>query len=230
MIRCSGGHFLEKSHAQKMADHEYSILDHDRGRIFQYIGTVITAAAALYTSHLGLITDLVNHFYPSLDSGIPKTLDAAIAFAVLYWIFNHWFWRNWLCRKLFKFHDISGDWKVEATTLGPAENLAPEGKPRPWTANIKINQQWTKIGVRLQTTSSESFSKSAALQDIDGRALLMYSYANTPSVRSRATDGLESHYGYCELKFSDDGKSAEGFYFNNMGRVTHGEMRLTKVE
>ncbi|SPB18906.1 hypothetical protein NOV72_06111 [Caballeronia novacaledonica] len=58
----------------------------------------------------------------------------------------------------------------------------------------------------------------------------MYSYANTPSVQGRTTDGLESHYGYCELTFSDDGKRAEGFYFNNMGRFTYGDMRLTKVE
>lgn len=212
-----------------MTDHEYSILDHDRGQIFQYIGTGITVLAALYTAGWGLAGQVVTKLFPSIWGGIPKTLDTALAFTVLYFVFNRWFWRNWVCRKFFHFHDISGEWVVTGTTLGPAESLQPGSAPRPWTGSIKINQQWTKIGVRLQTSSSESFSKSAAVQDVDGRAVLMYSYSNEPSARAWTNDGLGVHRGYCELKFSTDGKSATGFYFNNMGRVTYGEMLLTKA-
>jgi hypothetical protein len=212
-----------------MTDHEYSILDHDRGQIFQYIGTGITILAALYTAGWGFAGQLVTKLFPSIWSGIPKTLDTTLAFTVLYFVFNRWFWRNWICRKFFHFHDISGEWTVVGTTLGPAESLQPAGTARPWTGTIKINQQWTKIGVRLQTPSSESFSKSAAVQDIDGQALLMYSYSSDPSARARNNDSLEAHRGYCELKFNADGRSATGFYFNNMGRVTYGEMLLTKA-
>lgn len=212
-----------------MTDHEYSILDHDRGQIFQYIGTAITILATLYAAGWGLAGQLVTRLFPSIWSGIPKTLDTTLAFTALYFLFNRWFWRNWICRKFFHFHDISGEWTVVGTTLGPAESLQQDGAARPWSGSIKINQQWTKIGVRLQTPSSESFSKSAAVQDADGRALLMYSYTSDPSARARATDGLEAHRGYCELTFAEDGRSATGFYFNNMGRVTYGEMRLTKA-
>lgn len=212
-----------------MTDHEYSILDHDRGQIFQYIGTGITVLATAYTASYGVVSHLIKHVYPSADGILPKTLDAGIAFTLLYFIFNRWFWRNWVCRKVFNYHDISGSWKVEAKTLGPAESLDADKAPRPWTGTIKINQQWTKIGVRLNTSQSESFSRSAAVQDVDGEALLMYSYSNQPTASARVSEGLQGHHGYCELRFKPDRKSAEGWYFNNMGRVTFGEMKLTKL-
>ncbi|MFM0048354.1 Cap15 family cyclic dinucleotide receptor domain-containing protein [Caballeronia grimmiae] len=212
-----------------MTDHEYSILDHDRGRIFQYIGMGITAAAALYAAGVGLTGQLLTKWFPAIWSFIPKTLDTTLAFAVLYFLFNKFFWRLSICRRFFDFHDVSGEWTVTGTTLGPAEALQPEGTPRQWTGTIKIKQQWTKIGVHLCTQTSESFSRSASVQDVDGQALLMYSYSNDPSARARAADGLQVHRGYCELKFNADGRSATGFYFNNMGRVTHGEMHLTKA-
>jgi len=213
-----------------MTDHEYSILDHDRGRIFQYIGTGITILAALYAASWGVLGQLVTWIFPSVWGFVPKTLDSGVAFAVLYFAFNRWFWRNWVCRKLFGFHNVSGGWSVAGTTLGPAEALPQGGEPRKWAGSIKINQQWTKIGVHLKTKTSESFSLSAAVKDHDSEALLMYSYSNEPTVRARTADGLQVHRGYCELRFSEDGKSASGWYFNNMGRVTYGEMTLTKID
>jgi len=211
-----------------MADHEYSILNHDRSQVFHYIGSCISVIAAGYAAAVGLLGIFIQKIFPHVPSVLPKALDSALAFAVLYYVFNKWIWRWFICRKLFKLHDVAGTWRVEGRTLGPAEALAPEGTLRTWHGRIKINQQWTKIGVRLETQHSESVSKSAALQDDDGCARLMYAYGNVPDVRARATTGLHDHVGYCELKFSEDGQTGEGFYFNNMGRFTHGWMRLTK--
>ncbi|KVD08038.1 hypothetical protein WI80_14610 [Burkholderia ubonensis] len=212
-----------------MTEHEYSILDHDRGRVFQYIGTAITILATLYTASLGLLGNLVTHLYPGIWAFIPKTVDNGVAFAVLYFLFNRWFWRKWLCKKLFGLHDLEGNWTVNGTTLGPAEALPADGSPRQWTGTLTIKQKWTRIAVRLKTANSESFSRSAAVQDDDGGAVLMYSYSNDPTARARATENLQWHRGYCELKFCKDGRTATGFYFNNMGRVTHGEMTLVKA-
>ncbi|NIF70514.1 hypothetical protein F3J16_10005 [Burkholderia sp. Ap-962] len=211
-----------------MADHEYSILNHDRGQVFHWIGAAISVAAAWYAAAAGVLGIFLEKYFPSLPNSLPKALDSALAFVVLYYVFNRWVWRWFFCKMIFKFHDISGTWEVQGTTLGPSENLAPTGAPRPWKGEMKIKQQWTKISVRLETGNSESFSKSAALQDDDGKAQLMYAYGNSPNVRARAQASLQNHVGYCELIFSEDGKTATGFYFNNMGRVTHGEMQLTK--
>ncbi|HDR9009720.1 TPA: hypothetical protein QDB08_002690 [Burkholderia vietnamiensis] len=212
-----------------MTDHEYSILNHDRGQIFQYIGTCITLIAAFYTARLGLIGHIVERFHPGASQVLPKTIDTAVAFSILYFVFNRWVWRNWVCRKVLHYHDVSGSWRVDGVTLGPKEALGANSAGPNWRGTIKINQQWTKIGVHLKTASSESFSKSAALQDVNGEALLMYSYGNQPSTGAHVNQGLSAHLGYCELRFSEDGKTAKGMYFNNLGRVTFGEMTLTKI-
>lgn len=211
-------------------EHEYSILDHDRGRVFNYIGILITILAAGYAAGVGLVSQVMAHFAPHIWGFVPKAIDGGLAFGIIYAGFNKYFWKASICRAIFGYRDISGDWEVQGTTLGPLEAL-DDGKVRNWHATITISQQWTRISVRQQRPdNSASYSRSAALQRKGDETLLMYSYDNSPSMEARHKDGLQTHTGYCEIMFAVDGKTAQGSYFNNLGRFTHGTLKLTKIQ
>ena len=225
--------------------HEYSILDHDRGQIFQWIGTAIALLAAAYTVGFGAISQIVERIpaeswnsvpvwltgnIPKILGMIPKALDVGIAFALMYAAFNKWIWKTWIFKRYLNYRDLSGEWTVDGLTIGPLEAL-DNGKSRSWQATIIITQQWTKLSVRLRLQdSSTSYSRSAALQCVGDETLLMYSYANEPTMNERHEKGLQTHIGYCELRFAEDGKTGHGSYFNNLGRVTYGEMTLNKAK
>jgi hypothetical protein len=209
-------------------DHEYSILDQDRARIFQLIGVAITIIASAYTASIGIVSQVASHFAPDMWAFLPKALDVGLAFSVLYTGFNKWLWKTGICRMFLGFRNVSGEWKVEGKTLGPTEVL-DNGLPRSWQATLLISQQWTKISVRLRTGSSTSFSRSAAIRSQGDETLLMYSYGNDPNAAARQQEELQTHVGYCEIIFAADGMTAQGLYFNNLGRLTHGAMTLTKV-
>jgi hypothetical protein len=100
--------------------------------------------------------------------------------------------------------------------------------PEEWHAEVIISQRWEKIRIYLTTQYSTSESVSASLiKEPDVGIKLMYSYDNKPNINAVS---MSRHTGYCELLFSEDLKSAKGLYFNNMGRITHGEMTLQKQE
>lgn len=209
-------------------EHEYSILDHDRGKIFLYIGTVITLLAGAYAAGVGFIAQAMTKLAPHIWGFVPKALDVGLAFSLVYLGFNKWFWKTPLCRWIFSYRDVSGTWRVDGTTLGPVEAL-DNGQHRRWQATLIISQEWTRLSVcQRRPDNSISESRSAALQCKGDQTLLMYSYNNDPTIEARQGDGLESHVGYCEILFDADGRTARGTYFNNLGRFTHGSMRLTK--
>lgn len=209
-------------------DHEYSILDHDRAKIFLYIGTAITGLAAAYSAGIGFAAQILTKFAPHVWGWIPRVLDVGLAFSIVYFIFNKWFWKTAMCRKIFNYRDVSGIWRVEGTTLGPVEAL-DNGQPRRWNATLVISQEWTKLSVcQRRPDNSVSESRSAALKCKGDRTLLMYSYDNNPTIEARQADGLQTHVGYCEIFFEADCLTGRGTYFNNLGRFTHGSMKLTK--
>lgn len=209
-------------------DHEYSILNHDRGQVLLWIGSAIALGAALYARYIGLIQLTVGVVHPSLSGVIPATLDFGTAWGFIYWLFNRWGWRIPLVRHCLDLPSIAGRWQVAGSTEGPVEAL--EGAaPRPWQGEVTIVQTWTRIYITLKTSQSQSRSTSAAVQSLpDGTVRLMYSYGNDPTMSAASRDGLKRHTGYCELVFKPKQKQAEGWYFNNLGRVTFGSMNLSQ--
>ena len=208
-------------------DHEYTLLDQDRGKIFQLIGTAIVVLAAIYSAAIGWLGKLVSTVWPDVWTFVPKAVDTGAAFSVIYFVFNKWLWRWWPISRIFSFPNLSGEWDVAGQTLGPVEALE-NGNFRNWTGTLSIRQQWTKICVTLRTERSGSFSRAAAIQQQGDETVLMYCYGNDPNARAHAQDGLNTHRGYCEIRIAPGNAQGEGFYFNNMGRFTHGSITITK--
>lgn len=220
------GTFYLAERAGRM-DHEYTLLDQDRGKIFHLIGTAIVVLAATYSAAIGWLGKLVAAAWPEVWSFVPKAIDTGVAFSVIFFVFNKWLWRWWPIRHIFSFPNLSGEWDVAGQTLGPAEAL-DNGNFRDWTGTLSIRQQWTKICVTLRTERSGSFSRAAAIQQQGDETVLMYCYGNDPNARARVEDDLNAHRGYCEIRIAPGNTLGEGFYFNNMGRFTHGSLTITK--
>lgn len=165
--------------------------------------------------------------WPDVWSFVPKAIDTGVAFSVIYFAFNKWLWRWWPISSIFSFPNLSGEWDVTGQTLGPEEALE-NGNFRSWSGTLSIRQQWTKICVTLRTAHSGSFSRAAAIQQQGDETVLMYCYGNDPNAKARAKDGLDAHRGYCEIRITPGSGKGEGFYFNNMGRFTHGSITITK--
>jgi hypothetical protein len=210
-------------------DHEYSILNHDRGRVLLLIGSLIAIAAGVYTSYVGVAKSLISHYWPSFGVHLPATLDFTTAWALMYAGFNRLCWKLPGIRHVLDLPKIDGTWLVSGITEGPQENLLPNGNPRSWSGEVVVVQTWTRIFIKLRTANSASVSKSAAVQmQPDGTIKLMYSYGNEPNMGAASRDNLKAHVGYCELVFDPEHKQARGHYFNNIGRVSYGTMELTR--
>lgn len=124
-----------------------------------------------------------------------------------------------MARKIIDVPDVAGIWHCEGKTKDADGNTVYE-----WQATVSIMQSWEKIAVRMKTEQSSSTSMVAALINEGSQGYrLIYRYTNEP----KAGEPLNSHVGFCDLRFNRDLTEAEGDYFNK-GRWTFGQMRLTK--
>jgi len=205
-------------------NHEYSVLGGiNRARIGQIIGTIAAAVSSALVALLLALVDVANalgfgHVVPTV---LLPPIGAGIVFAALYWLFDRHVWKHpWLSQGL-GVPDLSGRWCVQGQTINPDKT-----KGYAWEGTISIVQSWDRLRVRLKTSQSGSNSVTAALvrDEADGFRLF-YSYKNDPKVDQPE---LHSHRGYAEIVFAPDLKSAEGEYFNGLGRFTFGTMNLTK--
>jgi hypothetical protein len=207
-----------------MQPHEYCVIGHSRAQIGRYLGLVAgLIASGLYLLVLGAFS-LAEKL--GLSGYIPNVIlwpfSTALIFVFVHKFFDSWIWRSSLVQKMLKIPDISGHWRCLGKTKDMDGNTTYE-----WEGDIHISQTWEKITVRLKTKQSSSYSNAAALVNENGHGYrLIYRYSNEP----RAGEPINSHVGFCELNFAPDLKTAEGDYFNNKGRVTFGQMILTKSE
>jgi hypothetical protein len=199
--------------------HEYTIIGHKRSEIGRYLGLASVALAPAIT---GLVTWLAQ--WPLLTTSLRGkmlafTVSTGIVYAILYWLFNRYGWR--LVDKMLGIPNLGGAWAI----AGSSKTLEGEEK-YPWTGNLSITQRWDRIAVELKTNQSGSHSETASVLLLhDGKAKLSYSYQNHPNVGEAA---LNKHQGFCELIFDPKGQSAEGHYFNSLGRYSFGSMKLVK--
>lgn len=204
-------------------DHEYSILGHSRATIGRHLGTIAGAIAALGALAAGAMLEWFEQI--QLIRSIPNVIlwpvTAGAVFALVHLLFDKVLWRWRLAQRLLNIPDLNGRWDVKGETKDAAGNVTNY-----WTGVATIRQTWERIQIRLETPTSKSRSKAAALMHEPGCHTLMYSYRNDPE----AGEPMSPHVGYAEVAFKEGMQSAEGDYFNNKGRVTFGRMTFTKQE
>ena len=205
-------------------NHEYSVLGGiNRARIGQVLGTIAAAVSSALVAILLAALDLARTlgFGEYVPTVLLPPIGAGLIFFALYWLFDRHVWKHPLIAKALGVPNLTGHWRCEGQTINPDRT-----KGYDWEGRVTIVQSWDKIRVRLKTERSGSNSTTAALvhDEADGFRLF-YSYKNDPRADQAA---LHSHRGYAELVFAPDLKSAEGEYFNGLGRFTFGLMKLTR--
>lgn len=199
--------------------HEYTVIGHPRQRIIFFIALLSIVAS-------NFITNYVDKWIGQhLNTTITFSLSSATIFGVLYVAFNNWWWRVECFQRIFHFPDLEGEWKC----TGLSNNIALN-QQFDWEGEVIIKQSWDKILVSLKTknSSSSSISVTGGINYFPGFGYkLSYHYQNTPNASTE--ENLRKHEGYCILTFSEDKKSAEGCYFNNIkDRQSYGEMKLER--
>lgn len=203
-----------------MTAHEYAIIGHKRAEIGRWLGFASVLLAPILTSVFTWASSL-----PLLTTSIQTkmvafTISTGVVYAALYWLFNRYVWR-WL-NSVLGIPDLSGIWSVTGRSLTLEGELKFE-----WSGTLKISQKWDRIAIELKTDQSGSFSETASvLLKHDGAAKLSYSYQNHPKA---GEPELQKHQGFCELTFDDVRGSAEGHYFNSLGRYSFGRMQLARM-
>ena len=186
-------------------------------RIFSF--TILGLAFATYIIIFLSTQNLESISFEKALSHISTTITINI---FIWTIFINWAWK-WkiFYPRLVPFPNLSGEWNGSLKSNWKNKSLDPI------PTEIKINQTFFNVQVRIKTNESISFSTAASF-DIDkdrGLQQLFYSYLNTPksSVRERS----EIHYGTTLLNF-------EGFYVQEIegeywtSRETTGEINLKR--
>ena len=205
-----------------MAGHEYSVVGHSRSRIGSYIAFVAGAVAGGLTTLAGFVISFLDEIgYLNMPALLLWPLTGGAVFATLFVLFDRFIWRWPRFRGFVGVPDIAGGWALEGQTYDQNNNPTYQ-----WSGKITITQGYEKITVHLKTAQSESKSISAAIvNEGDHGYRLIYSYRNEPKPGERE---LKTHIGHCELLFGPDGRTAEGIYFNGLGRITSGRMKLNR--
>jgi len=204
-----------------MTPHEYAVIGHRRSEVGRWIGLASIAAAPLITYPLTLASQLP-FLADSLKSKLATfTVSTGLIYLGIFWFFNRYGWR-WL-DKLLGVPNLSGKWKARGVTLGGNGD-----EPTEWEREITITQTWDRMAVELNTGDSASFSESASIIiKHNNEAKLSYSYLNHPKP---GKPELQKHQGFCELVFDAERRTAQGHYFNCLGRNSHGTLTLEKTE
>lgn len=204
-----------------MAAHEYSVVGHNRSKIGMIISVISGIVAGAVTAVAGFVSVFLSDMGFTIPEIIMWPITGAVVFGILFLLFDNVFWKHIRLRGIVGVPDISGTWMIE----GKSFNLNTDDE-YPWTGTIEITQCYEKITLFLKTKLSSAHSITAAIIN-EGNAgyKLIYSYRNQPKPGEVE---LQSHLGHCEILFAPNCATAEGQYFNGLGRATHGTMKLTK--
>jgi hypothetical protein len=208
-----------------MALHDYSIIGHRRSDIGRWLGAASVVIAPLLAWLIAWALRVVAH-WPVLSSSIEGkmaafTVSAGTIYGILYLIFNRWGWGWRFLDFVLRVPDLRGEWAVQGESLDLNNQIR-----FPWQGTLTISQRWDTIAVELKTAQSSSYSETASiLIEPNGQAKLSYSYQNHPKIGEAE---LAKHQGFCELIFEKERTSAEGHYFNSLGRYSFGRLRLRK--
>jgi SMODS-associating 2TM, beta-strand rich effector domain len=203
--------------------HDYSIDKHPKEKVLFVLAFIAITLAPI-------IQNLAERAVAFLDVSSQWSSAPAVAvpvfslFAIIYILFDRFFWKfSWL-RKVLLVPDLNGTWKcLGHTTLQNGESADID-----WSADISITQSWSKILIHLRTSQSESKSISASLFHENGVGFrLLYLYDNKPDADEL---DLKNHSGCSELLFNEAVTEGKGSYYTDRHRTTVGTMSLTKDE
>jgi len=156
----------------------------------------------------------------------PWWLDAPSSlgfYAALYALFDKYLWRNRAVRKLglSRIPNVAGSWHGFLTS-------SFDGHLKRHDVLVQIFQSWTQISIFLNTVTSMSASRVAAIEASGPEGVaLIYQYENQPL--ANATGTMHMHYGTAMLRVSNS-DSLTGEYYAGRDRRTFGRISCWKVE
>jgi len=152
-------------------------------------------------------------------------LDTMTYYGCLYWLFDRLGWKSKFIRALHisEMPLLAGRWHGRVT---PADaDGVSRGLATATDIDVTIEQTWTSLLVRAETTGSVSRSVSASLM-VDAQIALSYEYINEP--RASAAVSMHMHRG--TGRFVLNGNTVlEGEYYSGRDRQTFGTVRLERV-
>jgi hypothetical protein len=205
----------------RMTAHNYTISGHKRTDIARWLSVIAVFVVPLLPIVLQSFGQILPSTLPWTTKLAALSFSSATLYWCLYWLYNKFGWR--LLDRLIDTPYVGGVWIVEGTSLNQ------DGTARfQWQGELSISQRWDEIEIHLATAQSASNSSIAGVSVArNGKVTLAYSYRNDPKM---GEPELQKHQGFCELVFVPDRKSAEGYYFNSLGRISYGRMLIKKKE
>lgn len=171
-----------------------------------------------------IILELVSGHYGQLDAkllwedfGTCLSVVLIIAFC-----FDRWLWRLPVFQKwLVPFPCLAGEWEGHIFYNW-------DGADRDKKIKLKICQTFLQVQVLVETNESHSSSICASFDfdEMRGHSNLIYSYINEPDVTIR--DRSQIHYGTARLRYKEEEKTLEGFYWTD--RKSVGDIILTRIK
>lgn len=196
-----------------MTMHEYSSDTSDRRLAVWIIAVIAVMIAYLYQ----LTASYLNFNLPWWVES-PSIM---LVYGIMYYFYDRRFWKLRVFGFRFSYiPDCSGTWygEIESTFSGGSKICGM----------LQIHQTWSKISIRLKTTTSESFSRMASFNiELGPSQGLVYEYTSDPRANTAAT--MHAHRGFAFLKISTDGEWLDGDYYTGRDRDNQGTMRFRLV-
>ena len=189
--------------------HEYSC-DSGRRDEVRLISFIISAFVAF------LFTYVINLLF----GGIGFIFDFFVFVLSFSPIFIWVFFTNKLSHFLLAISDIrdcSGEYKGELKTVY-------DKFERSHPVTVIIAHKFREMEIRVITETSESFSKTASMNQNGERVTITYTYENKGSIE----DNLNMHIGTCMLVL--EGNVIKGDYYTHPDRKSYGKIIVRKIE
>lgn len=189
--------------------------------LFIPINAILTFVYNLITT---LLPTTANFFNLLSEIGISVSAVSLLSiFAMLYFIFCKFGWKNKTIIKFTGVPNLNGDWQgtLVSSRINPEtnENIVLD-------MTMVIIQDWNSISIKSTFPESSSYSKTASLHINEQKGIVLgFSYRN-----DSMNVGIDSREfsGYNELTYKDD--TLEGIYFTNRNNGTHGTIKLKKIK
>ncbi|MDF2457779.1 MAG: hypothetical protein K0S79_195 [Nitrospira sp.] len=195
--------------------HGYDVSHHDRKVIYYFVALIAGLLGILAT---GIAVSLSNA--AQIAVAAPSGL---MMFGLTFLAFDRWAWK---LKRLFDWGAIPIP-NIHGTWLAEIHSSKGGG---PIVATLVIHQTYTRLKIRLNTSTSESLSHMASFAMVDPKCFrLRYEY----SAEFRPTPESEvfRHYGVTALTIliGDTPSNCRGDYYTEQGRDSNGTLVLRKA-
>lgn len=169
--------------------------------------------------------------YSQVD--IPFYIDLPISapalFALFFYIFDKYLWKEKHFHKFFKktgiiiADDLNGKWK--GIVKSSYDNFKKD-----ITAELDIQQTATQVTIRAKFNESKSISvhESFGKNEIDDCFSLYYFFRNHPN--SEAIETMAMHEGSAILSYNQEDDELVGHYYSGRNRNNHGTISVKRVK